>query len=112
MRISDWSSDVCSSDLGLVRQRQASREIIVARLVVEEHRYCRKARGGHRNAIRIEIDRRSCEAGLVVGIAKTAGHRELVGDRPVDLTEHSTSLARSEARRVGKEGVSTCSTRW
>src|SRR3546814_9289303 len=77
MRISDWSSDVCSSDL----------------LVVEEHRYCRKARGGHRNAIRIEIDRRSCEAGLVVGIAKTAGHRELVGDRPVDLTEHSTALA-------------------
>src|SRR3546814_3906286 len=77
MRIRDWSSDVCSSDL----------------LVVEEHRYCRKAREGHRNAIRIEIDRRSCEAGLVVGIAKTAGHRELVGDRPVDLTEHSTALA-------------------
>src|SRR3546814_7665839 len=34
---------------GLVRQRKASREIIFARLVVEEHRYCRKARGGHRN---------------------------------------------------------------
>src|SRR3546814_13148549 len=107
MRISDWSSDVCSSDL----------------LVVEEHRYCRKARGGHRNAIRIEIDRRSCEAGLVVGIAQTAGHRELVGDRPVDLTEHSTALPclpivgandrRGDRKSVvwGKSVVGTCRSR-
>src|SRR3546814_5259163 len=43
--------------------------------------------------MRIGSDRGACEAGVVVGIAKTDGHRGLVGDRPVDLTEHSTALA-------------------
>src|SRR3546814_12927509 len=99
MRIRDWSSDVCSSDLrdgddlapgaGLAhaergRQRPAERAGLaavdpVARVVdVEE------LRGG---------DLRQADGGDVAGIA-------------------AESLVRSEERRVGKECVSTCRSRW
>src|SRR3546814_1068898 len=60
MRISDWSSDVCSSDLG---------------------RQCRGAAGGRLLAVEIG--------------------QALDGDG-----------TRSEERRVGKECVSTCRSRW
>src|SRR3546814_5627100 len=63
MRISDWSSDVCSSDLGASRPHS-----ICARL--------------------------PCDP---------VGAR-----RPEDLP----SASRSEERRVGKECVSTCRSRW
>src|SRR3546814_3366382 len=64
MRISDWSSDVCSSDL--------------------------RSRGGA-FGFRIEVGRRS----------------------PLHCTaDGKVLLARSEERRVGKECVSTCRSRW
>src|SRR3546814_7646246 len=80
MRISDWSSDVCSSDL---RRADAWR-----------HGHDRRtddwaplqAGGGHRGAVR--NDRTSCPA--ISG----------------------ASRSRSEERRVGKECVSTCRSRW
>src|SRR3546814_6368912 len=67
MRISDWSSDVCSSDL---RALQAARAQL--RRAMERHQ---------------------------PGQARSA---PLAGVEP----------ARSEERRVGKEGVSTCRSRW
>src|SRR3546814_8259496 len=61
MRISDWSSDVCSSDL----------------------------------------------------LGPNFGREEKPGSLPVPIQFHSTLLqARSEERRVGKECVSTCRSRW
>src|SRR3546814_4039542 len=67
MRISDWSSDVCSSDLS-------------------------------------RPDRVPGAAGAdLCGV-----HRVLRGERGAD----SAGLPRSEERRVGKECVSTCRSRW
>src|SRR3546814_18958134 len=72
MRISDWSSDVCSSDLGLAQSG-------IAQLIALQ----RAARG---------------EAGW-----RAAGFRWAASETPG---------WRSEERRVGKECVSTCRSRW
>src|SRR3546814_20013323 len=77
MRISDWSSDVCSSDLGeqLVEHRSARAPAQRVRPVAVEH---------------------------------VLAHIEVEG-REVDGAE---GVDRSEERRVGKECVSTCRSRW
>src|SRR3546814_8186237 len=84
MRISDWSSDVCSSDL--------------------------------------------CEAviaGAAAAVAPAHGLRMLSDPRPIESIDNhdlqklgdklalaTLQQARSEERRVGKECVSTCRSRW
>src|SRR3546814_981716 len=73
MRISDWSSGVCSSDLA--RSRRGDPPVL----------------GEHRRGDR-ELQRR-CSREPSLRIPRGAG-------------------ARSEARRVGKECVSTCRSRW
>src|SRR3546814_7304881 len=79
MRISDWSSDVCSSDLRVdVDERD------VRRAVLRQH---------HR--------RRAADA------AGRSGD-----DRALALDIHDLLSRRSEERRVGKECVSTCRSRW
>src|SRR3546814_14993881 len=110
MRISDWSSDVCSSDL-LVDLVDEDDAVLLAgldrglahfllvdqlgRLFLDQHR----PRGGD-------------------------AQRALVGLAAGDLREHLPQLlahllhagrghdVRSEERRVGKECVSTCRYRW
>src|SRR3546814_15953432 len=97
MRISDWSSDVCSSDLALVgvgiiaRQRPAP---------VAEH---------------------AVEAGRALPILSAALAAQRRADtifaepqqgQAVGLIEAQAGLHRSEERRVGKECVSTCRSRW
>src|SRR3546814_2028614 len=78
MRISDWSSDVCSSDLApLVRRRLGCR-------------LDRNRRATSANAM--------AAPGLISRYART-----LI---------HSAEAKRSEERRVGKECVSTCRSRW
>src|SRR3546814_3459367 len=76
VRISDWSSDVCSSDLGraILRRRAPAARNLAARLIYF---------GG------------SVFSG---GIAAGGGG--------------STPSLRSEERRVGKECVRTCRSRW
>src|SRR3546814_6062005 len=74
MRISDWSSDVCSSDL---------REIADDKEISEW------------------LD-------LVVGLSKTTGAHDDNGLVGIFLSQ----CTRSEERRVGKECVSTCRSRW
>src|SRR3546814_19568244 len=88
MRISDWSSDVCSSDLRTNRRGlvELGREGVLVRprcadvLLAED------------------VDAR----GQAQGDAD--GQKEHVAGQP--------GRTRSEERRVGKEGVSTCRTRW
>src|SRR3546814_14442049 len=76
MRISDWSSDVCSSDL--VAGAFVGEQALVQRLVDDPVReYVKPAAGGP--VLRPHLRRR---------------------------------LRRSEERRVGKECVSTCRSRW
>src|SRR3546814_15552820 len=82
MRISDWSSDVCSSDLIVWRQRAGAKQ------VDDEH------------AIGFEQRSRGFErAQRVLGTAEVRDHAGKDGQR-------------SEERRVGKECVSTCRSRW
>src|SRR3546814_15378012 len=89
MRISDWSSDVCSSDLlaELLKKTQ---------IVVEEQPQIVDAVAQHRHALHAHAER---VAGIFFGIDT---------DRLQHLRMHD---ARSEERRVGTECVSTCSSR-
>src|SRR3546814_16840123 len=118
MRISDWSSDVCSSDLisgysskqltefrrrsvGFVFQTVNLVPFLTARenlLVVDEigPRTGRKARE--------RADQLLEELGLTDRAAHLPG--QLSGG------QKQRGAIRSEERRVGKEGVSACRTRW
>src|SRR3546814_2319808 len=84
MRISDWSSDVCSSDLHAAAVRRDQPVDVVALI------------GG--------ISRRA--EGRQHILRHQLGHRLpfRVGEDPI--------FPRSEERRVGKECVSTCRSRW
>src|SRR3546814_7647719 len=77
MRISDWSSDVCSSDLGLVDQLQ-SRERIVERIGGKRHR---QARGDL--VVDLAAEREGLVALLVAQVAADRRAR-LAGDREVE----------------------------
>src|SRR3546814_2969315 len=90
MRISDWSSDVCSSDL------------------VGGRRAFRRQHGGHREDAGDRLDRllRRLAQGFQPGPALRL---HLDGEQDVPLAHLQ---ARSEERRVGKECVSTCRSRW
>src|SRR3546814_19444935 len=98
MRISDWSSDVCSSDLPLLG---------IGNAAVDQH-------GGGFLAV-VHLD---CEGGdIAVVEAGQLLHRPFDVLRPVVLAvddDHVLGAAddRSEERRVGKECVSTCRSRW
>src|SRR3546814_1051873 len=82
MRISDWSSDVCSSDLHLGQGLVAF--------------FCRRSLAfGKRRHLPALV------SGLLFFWYRYARHRYLLAP-----------LRRSEERRVGKECVSTCRSRW
>src|SRR3546814_17525749 len=109
MRISDWSSDVCSSDLAAMHLdapfRQLGRHHVAGALLLE------------------------AEFGMGVQVAPPFGHlrRELgdavddrhevlrvAGERRAEYRAVGLLLQpdRSEERRVGKGCVSTCRSRW
>src|SRR3546814_17464585 len=94
MRISDWSSDVCSSDLGLIGLQldQLERRIVIA---LEE------GFGAPIGGDRLDGEGR---ARLPVY------HTRQTPD--IELRARRIGFVRSEERRVGKEGVSTCRSRW
>src|SRR3546814_19907474 len=98
MRISDWSSDVCSSDLAPLA---ATTELFL------------DANG---NPLPREA---AMSSGIAVGVPGVIAALKLVhekyGKLPwAELFQPAIALARdsSEARRVGKECVSTCRSRW
>src|SRR3546814_17457073 len=94
MRSSDWSSDVCSSDL-------------------------RKAKGFLAPWRCIDAVEAACSLSIAEGLKK---EREFFFEcmdspqRKAQITaffaEREAAKIRSEERRVGKEGVSTCRSRW
>src|SRR3546814_16423348 len=94
MRISDWSSDVCSSDLfgeGAFGDRTGEAEAVEHGRVQLVDDFAQVAVGaGHQVADRAQ----ALEHGRVAG------------------GEFDDAQARSEERRVGKECVSTCRSRW
>src|SRR3546814_18058367 len=98
MRISDWSSDVCSSDL--YAPQVPGRDDRVDRLG-RHYRHCRLAR----------IDRRDDGVAAVLQrvLVIERDQRIILDDQqPLDARR----ARRSEERRVGKECVSTGRSRW
>src|SRR3546814_15309731 len=93
MRISDWSSDVCSSDLMVFAHIAMGEHIIAQLLGIPQAR----AMAQHQPGMRTQ-------------------HRDVIGDvagvrRPCANVDHGDA-AGSEERRVGKEWGSTCRSRW
>src|SRR3546814_8858249 len=84
MRISDWSSDVCSSDL--TGDMQMKKAVIAAVLAMQAAGALAAAPAGSVSA---------ADPGAIAEVLEFAGYK-----------------ARSEERRVGKECVSTCRSRW
>src|SRR3546814_19699294 len=111
MRISDWSSDVCSSDL-------------VAAEAIGGHKF--GGEGGADRLAQVAIARRIGGAagrlghrrhqfgrpGPIGGGAKRARRRPNVGLDRNDRQPLAAVEPRSEERREGKEWVSTCRYRW
>src|SRR3546814_9345662 len=85
MRISDWSSELCSSELGRLVLRAAS-----------------AAGGGAGDSAGAGEDADTGQ-GCVRHLLRSGGHEE--------VPFVSSGSVRSEERRVGKEGVSTCASR-
>src|SRR3546814_16015676 len=93
MRISDWSSDVCSSDLikGIVQAERAAR----------------------RPAARPDVTKRAvARLAERAPIASVAVETDAVTGEYVLLLARAAGPGRSEERRVGKECVMTCRSRW
>src|SRR3546814_11859549 len=140
MRISDWSSDVCSSDLAEAEHRDAvaglhlrgvvdradaggdaaaeQADLVRRRLRVDlrqrdlgHHRVLAEGRAAHVVVQRLAFVREATAAVGHHALALGRAHR----DAEVGLAgpaELALAAFRSEARRVGKEGVSTGRARW
>src|SRR3546814_13506319 len=101
MRISDWSSDVCSSDLF-----EAAMNNVMPMLEVKARRI-----GGATYQVPIEVrpDRRQALALRWLTMFSRKRGEKTMEER---LANEIMDAARSEERRVGKECVSTCRSRW
>src|SRR3546814_19569807 len=97
MRISDWSSDVCSSDLLQVRIRRRLGHDFALR--IDEHGRQRLTGGTMESQRRYDLS-----SG---GIVRVRNVDPLAG-----LYSLTSPQRRSEVRRVGRECVSTCRSRW
>src|SRR3546814_15793045 len=92
MRISDWSSDVCSSDL--------------------------TGWGRERHVVRVQADEVVSNGDLLMTLERMVGPEHLVADDLAAIRKLRPTYPcflthlRSEERRVGKECVSTCRSRW
>src|SRR3546814_14765356 len=99
MRISDWSSDVCSSDL-------FDKKVLMKKDEVYEIRLTNMVTGNYfRPGHRIRLDVSSSNFPAYERNLNTGGNN-------FDETTWVTAINRSEERRVGTECVSTCRYRW
>src|SRR3546814_20314943 len=97
MRISDWSSDVCSSDLGKVTD------------------YARAAHKKDGETVVYSWVEWPDKETRAKGWAKMMTDERMKHDpanNPFDGERMINGGFRSEERRVGKEGVRTCRSRW
>src|SRR3546814_14921937 len=83
MRISDWSSDVCSSDLRQIAARADRRP---------------------RGIVGVQVDAAARQHGFVIV--------RFFGSAAEKIAQRRQPGGRSEERRVGKECVRTCRSRW
>src|SRR3546814_12640365 len=114
MRISDWSSDVCSSDL-LLRLRRIF-EALHLRGEFVDLRHHRRIASGNGRPLELEaVDRGRRNFGQHLerhGDLGILAARIVVAQGNRGLQRGAQLFLRSEERRVGKECVSTCRSRW
>src|SRR3546814_12070760 len=106
MRISDWSSDVCSSDLGNPEPQRP-------RIAVQDLLSSSASRILDDQVSRLDWSE-AMEALNELKAQHTALNSNVVNriDRNVARPAPRFPVFRSEERRVGKEWVSTCRSRW
>src|SRR3546814_13546997 len=102
MRISDWSSDVCSSDL--LRRGDQLREAIGMPTGQNAQMLASLARERLRN--RQLFENADLDRAFMDALEKYRRPSDVV------VVRATRSGVRSEERRVGKECVSTCRSRW
>src|SRR3546814_11549741 len=123
MRISDWSSDVCSSDLADrkqgIGQAPGAWKLQIGILSEKGVPAAFSSRIAHLDEIVRTIFRHFNSSGVQNGNAgdKRCEQvrtllRGLRYQQPAGAGAGDRELSRSEERRVGKECVSTCSSRW
>src|SRR3546814_13494129 len=93
MRISDWSSDVCSSDLDRKKHHMTMTDPVADMLT-----RLRNANSAHHDSVSLPSSK------LKTHIAEILQQEGYIAGWSVE--------DRSEERRVGKECVSTCRSRW
>src|SRR3546814_11964051 len=106
MRISDWSSDVCSSDLAVITQS--------LRAVLAMHRV-----GNARGALETQADSlvteylRQIDYDVLADADRMSEFYKLFYALENDMRDLiESAMSRSEERRVGKGCVSTCRSGW
>src|SRR3546814_20649348 len=105
MRISDWSSDVCSSDLAVTAEQPE--EIAALLASMDDHLAHTPWRVVHTDPFTPE----AFSARLALdGYAEQPAVIQMVLSRQLQAVPGSD--IRSEERRVGKECVRTCRSRW
>src|SRR3546814_17024011 len=94
MRISDWSSDVCSSDL----LAEMARDWPFFGTMLDD----------------LEMTLAKSDLAIFERYSRLAGdaHGALFPGIAAEFTRTGDTLLRSDERRVGKECVSTCKSRW
>src|SRR3546814_19676099 len=121
LRISDWSSDVCSSDLRLAGEidrltihtadlgDEPRLRALLARIAPDRvFHLAARTRGA--DATDTLADARNLLLLLQLMAEQDRPPRAVV--RTGSIAEYGTGPLRSEERRVGKECVSTCRSRW
>src|SRR3546814_15889048 len=110
MRISDWSSDVCSSDLWMSLSSpiwanmgtERGLPISCFNVYVPDHI----------EGITHKLGEVIMQTKIGGGTSGYFGHLRERGSAVTDNGKSSGAVSRSEERRVGKECVSTCRSRW
>src|SRR3546814_14168304 len=99
MRISDWSSDVCSSDLSFLEDLDSTNGTQVNGKTITKHPL------SHGDVITIGRNTLKYEAEASAG-------DDFEKTMILKPGQYGAAFERSEERRVGKECVSTCRSRW
>src|SRR3546814_12312470 len=110
MRISDWSSDVCSSDL-----TRGTGEVMTP---IENNPPatcpacgCTDAAGAHAHAIAAALIDDDLDRAMTLGLLEPVACIACPDDCS-NRRRQAREARKSEERRVGKEGVSKWSSRW
>src|SRR3546814_19950698 len=103
MRISDWSSDVCSSDLpdGLSSEIQDA-----------VHKLSRSVVSASQPPDAYTLWVQTEQLMLMASSKQVASSCDTDSSSEIQQSNETVVFERSEERRVGKEGVSRCRSRW